>query len=312
MRPLRAFVSACALAAFAWAAPARSDEPAEPPGQTSPPSADAPAAPAPTSPAAAAPATKRQGVAVVLVGPWDDTQARHTRDLARGVYRTPKLRPDLDEGTARILSGGEPSGDDAQAKKLAELRSQITPDLTSQASRDAIAGLAAELPVGAIVLFVPGATGPVVRLAHVDGTKTPPGVRLDPASIAPSPKEGQPDMLDLDPVLTSLERLIAPKAEVTPPPAKPAAKPQPKAGPRKDNLKKGGTKDEPAKPQEESSWYESPWFWVAVGGVAATGITILVVSQTTDVDEGSVALKGKVLSQGTSAQGFFFKQGFVW
>ncbi|NUO50016.1 MAG: hypothetical protein HOV80_14265 [Polyangiaceae bacterium] len=270
--------------------------------------ADEPAAAAPATPAAPSqPVVQRRGVAVVLVGPWEDTQAKHARDLARGVYRTPKLRPDLDEGTVRILTGGEPSGDDAAAKRLSELRSALTPDLTTEASKNALAGLAAELPVGSIVLFIPGSAGPVVRLAHVDGSASPPVTKLDPASIAPSPKEGEPGALDLDPVLASLERLIAPKAEAKLPPSpQPAAKPKPKPGPRKDNLKKTSGTEAPDKPKEDSSFYESPWFWVAVGGVAATGLTILIVSQTTDVGEGSVALKGKVVSQS------IFTRGFVW
>jgi hypothetical protein len=294
----RAVLPACLLAALVWGSvlspgDARADEPP-------------PAAPA-TPAAPSQPAVQRRGVAVVLVGPWEDTQAKHARDLARGVYRTPKLRPELDEGTVRILTGGEPTGDDAPAKRLAELRSALTPDLTTEASKNALAGLAAELPVGSIVLFVPGSTGPVVRLAHVDGSATPPTAKLDPASIAPSPKEGEPGALDLDPVLASLERLIAPKAETALPPGpKTAPKPKPKPGPRKENLKKSSGTEAPDKAKEDSSFFESPWFWVAVGGVAATGLTILIVSQTTDVGEGSVALKGKVVSQS------IFTGGFVW
>lgn len=298
----RAVLPACLSAALVWgtllsSGDARADEPA-------------PAAPA-TPAAPSQPVVQRRGVAVVLVGPWEDTQAKHARDLARGVYRTPKLRPDLDEGTVRILTGGEPSGDDASAKRLSELRSGLTPDLTTEASKNALAGLAAELPVGSIVLFIPGSAGPVVRLAHVDGSASPPTVKLDPASIAPSPKEGEPGALDLDPVLASLERLIAPggpaKAEAKPLPSpQPATKPKPKPGPRKDNLKKGAGTEAPDKPKDDSSFYESPWFWVAVGGVAATGLTILIVSQTTDVGEGSVALKGKVVSQS------IWTGGFVW
>jgi hypothetical protein len=230
----------------------------------------------------------------VLVGPWDDTQARHARDLARGVYRAPKLRPSLDEATVRILTGGEPGADDAAAKQLADFRAALVPDLTSEASKSALAGLAAALPVEAIVLFVPGPAGPTVRLAHVDASAQPPSTRLDPASIAPSPKQGPDGGLDLDPVLTSLERLVAPKAETTLPP-KPVTKPKPKPGPRKENLKKAKPTNEPEKPKDDSSFFESPWFWVAVGGVAAAGLTILIVSQTTDVGEGSIALKGKVL-----------------
>lgn len=246
------------------------------------------------APSAPAPVTARSGVAVVLVGPWDDTHARHSRDLARGVYRRPKLRPSLDEATVRILSGGEPSGDDDAAKQLSALRGKLTPDLTTEEARAALAGLAATLPVEAIVLYVPGPTGPSVRLAHVDGTKVPPTTRLDPASLAPSPREDQPGALDLDPVLTSLERLIAPKPATALPPRRPTAQ-KPKPGPRKENLEKGQPGKEPDKPKDDSSFFESPWFWVAVGGVAATGLTILIVSQTTNVGEGSVALRGKVL-----------------
>ncbi len=284
-RTARLVAAAWALSALGWAGSARSDEP---PLQAPAASAAPPAAAAP------APAAKRTGVAVVLVGPWEDVPAKQARDLARGVYRTPKLRPELEEGTVRILSGGEPVGDDPAPKRLADLRRSLSSDLTTPGTREVLDSLAAELSVVAIVLFVPGATGPVVRLAHVDATKSPPKTRLDPASIAPSPLEGQEGALDLEPVLVSLERLIAPKVEVAPPPKAPAAKPKP--GPRKDNLTKGKPAGAPAKPEgEETSFFESPWFWVALGGVAATGLTILIVSQTTDVGEGTVALRGKVL-----------------
>ncbi len=299
----RTFLPACLFAALVGGTVCTADEAR----------ADEPPPAAPATPAAPSqPVVQRRGVAVVLVGPWEDTQAKHARDLARGVYRTPKLRPELDEGTVRILTGGEPTGDDAAAKRLAELRSALTPDLTTEASKNALAGLAAELPIGSIVLFIPGSTGPVVRLAHVDGSASPPSAKLDPASIAPSPKEGEPGTLDLDPVLASLERLIAPgvgapKGETALPPGPAtAAKPKPKPGPRKENLKKNASTEAPDKAKEDSSFFESPWFWVAVGGVAATGLTILIVSQTTDVGEGSVALKGKVVSQS------LYTGGFVW
>lgn len=297
-------VSGAGLLALVWAATASSDEPAKPPAP--PPSASAPApsasapaaapsAPAaPAAPASAVPAGARAGVAVVLVGPWDDTLARQARDLARAAYRAPKLRPQLDEATVRILTGGEPSADDVAGKQLSDLRARLAPDLTTEESRAGLAGLAAALPVEAIVLFVPGPVGPSVRLAHVDATKSPPSTRVDPATLAPSPKEGQPGALDLDPVLTSLERLVAPKAKATRPLGPPTGE-KAKPGPRKENLKNAKPSKEPEKPKEESSWYESPWFWVAVGGVAATGLTILIVSQTTDVGQGSVALRGKVL-----------------
>ena len=240
------------------------------------------------------PITSRAGVAVILVGPWDDTQARHARELARGAYRAPKLRPRLDEATVRILTGGGPSPDDAPGKQLADLRARLAPDLTTEESRGALRGLAALLPVEAIVLFVPGPAGPSVRLAHVDATKAAPTIRLDPATLAPSPKEDQPGALDLGPVLTSLERLVAPQAKPAVPKGPPTSN-QAKPGPRKENLKNAKPSKEPEKPKEDSSWFESPWFWVAVGGVAATGLTILIVSQTTDVGQGSVALRGKVL-----------------
>jgi hypothetical protein len=46
-------------------------------------------------------------------------------------------------------------------------------------------------------------------------------------------------------------------------------------------------------PSEQRPWWKSPWFWGPVGGVAATGIAVLVLSRTLNTS-GDVHLTGKV------------------
>ena len=55
------------------------------------------------------------------------------------------------------------------------------------------------------------------------------------------------------------------------------------------------TPSAPKPPDESTSIASKPWFWVIIGGVAALGLTAVIVSQTVDTSSGNVHLQGKVL-----------------
>lgn len=299
MRPSVHAVVSLVLAAWlgSQASPARAQAPAEaaPPPTASPSAASAPASAtassaAPTSPPASSSATPR-GLVVLVQG--DDPEASAgCRELAKKVYRSDRLRPSLGEASARALCGARAS-EPAEAAALAELRLALTTPLDGAGARAVLEAVARRLPAEGLL---------VVERAGEELSASL--LRAEPGSAASTLRAGRTTLalgrvggaLVLSEVTADLERLLGPAplveaatspvAPLTIPPAGGAEQP---AGPRRPST------PPPPAPAEESSLTSSPWFWVAVGSVAALGLSILIVSQATDVDEGSVRLQGRVL-----------------
>lgn len=248
----------------------------------------------PASASAEEPASRPRGVAVVAPGAPDEDLGRACRELAREVYRLDGLRPDLDEGSARALCGGDP-GVEAGPKRVAELRQGLTPSLSGASSSVLALALADELGVSALVLVEPSGGSTTVRVVRVASVGGKPTLFLEPTRLDASPS-GEPPVVAWATVGRAVGVLVEDEGEgasdgsAPPTVGLPSAEAGP--GPRRDLL----LGPRPAAPADagDKAFYESPWFWVAAGSVAAVGIVVLVVSQTTDVGQGTVKLTGQV------------------
>ena len=193
------------------------------------------------------PRPKPKGIVVVATEGATDA----AWPLARAVYGDDMLRPrDIDDAKARVLAGEAGSADLAE---LAELRAGVKGD--DAASRQVLAALADKLRVVGIVVVSAG-DPPSARLYDAD-TKA-----FDAARYAPEKGEWAG-------AVKSLERWYLP----SPPPLVTAVPKEP----------------EPAKPQDKpkeksKSFYESPWFWAAIGAALLIGGGVLIATnvQTSD------------------------------
>ncbi len=215
------------------------------------PPASAPAPIASTS----APKKATRGLAVVaLNGATDATWA-----LAREVYASALLRPtSIDDARARVLAGEAPATNaPADVRDLAQLVAAVKGD--DAASRQLLAGIAAQLGVRGVVVVDTQKPRPSARVYVADaGT-------FDAARYAPD----DTPLLSWNGAVQSLTRtyapLTAPSTAPTPPIAPtPASSQAPAAalhdGPRLDNSPPPGKK-----------FYESGWFWGAIGAAAFAG-----------------------------------------
>jgi hypothetical protein len=228
-----------------------------------------------------------------------------TRALAKQLYAVPRLRPHADEGTVSALAGvPTPADATATLREISELRAGLTPDLESATSRALLESLGRKVDVEGLVVVstIPGGATQA-RLLRVEGS--PDGgvtTHLEGAIFAAT--EGPPAAVGEGPSYswnaTSIASLLGPAPAAGPGKGK---GPQGALGPRRDSLPSAKTATAPGKPKPKSkadekkskNIFESPWFWVAAGGLAAIGVTALVVSQTVDTHSGSVNLQGKVL-----------------
>ncbi|CAN5393947.1 hypothetical protein BH09MYX1_BH09MYX1_63110 [soil metagenome] len=187
------------------------------------------------------------GVAVIAEGEATDA-ATVTWPLAQATYAKATLRPkSLSEGAARALVGEIPAEDaPSDVKELAELRRAVRGD--DAVTREILGNVGRRVHSKAILVLAtrPNAP-PQVRLFDV-GKKT-----FDAARWEPESRDG---VYAWDGTVASVERSLNP-----PPPAQIVVKTTPTlaivpAAPAKDKTK----------------WfYESPWFWIAVGGAALLG-----------------------------------------
>jgi len=191
------------------------------------------------------PQPKPRGIVVVAIDGATDA----AWPLARAVYGDEMLRPrDIDDAKARVLAGESAPADLAE---LAELRAGVKGD--DAASRQVLAALAGKLHVVGIVVVSTDATA---RLYDAD-TKA-----FDAARYAPEKGEWTG-------AVKSLERWYLP----TPPPLVTAVPKEPQPAKPTD------------KPKEKSkSFYESPWFWAAIGAALLIGGGVLIATnvQTSD------------------------------
>lgn len=232
-----------------------------------------------------APASTRRGVAIVALGavgteerPDGGPALDASLALARVVYQNKKLRPNADEAMVQVLAGRPAPKDDPKLTELAELRAALPLELDTVTARALLEGLARKVDARAMVLVSVGgedarATARVVRVDELDGKLE---VRLDPAVFAATGPTAESPRYTWTSVDTALVALMG-TGEV---------------GPRRDPTTVPGA---PKPPDESTNIASKPWFWVIIGGVAALGVTAIIVSQTVDTSSGTVHLQGKVL-----------------
>ncbi len=240
-------------------------------------------------PPPAQPAPPRPQLAGALVIAASDGAAPAAKALAFDVYRDAELRPSIDDPTARVLAG-EPAAEGAPArlKEIAELRASIAHADSAPVARRLLASLGTELGAALVVsvaldgarpvarVLRPGAPafesielGPTVEVSP-DGARTFrwPGATETLRGFLPRPLiSGAPPLVNLGaaPIPASTAPL-APRAETAAPPLEPL-------GP--------------------NPFYKSPWFWGSVGGAAALGLSVFLISRATS-STSNVHLSGKV------------------
>jgi hypothetical protein len=219
-----------------------------------------------------------KGAAVVLVGS-DGDRARDCRELAREVYKRPALLPVIDEPVARSLCAPASEATGAAAK-VGELRASLGDRIDNAATQAVLVALAGELGTRAIILVSTGKVGTLVRVVRAADKP-----KAEPVSF---------DLMQTDPQKPIAWAELAESTELmlADPKLKEPAPTGELPGPRKSLAASIG-KDPP--PETPAQFFDSPWFWVAAGGVVAVGLAILIVSQATDVNEGNVLIQGKVL-----------------
>jgi hypothetical protein len=232
------------------------------------------AAPAP----APAPTQAARGALVVAVS---DDAAPPARALAREVYRDAALRPAIDDATARVLTGEAPPALPAHPKltEMAEVRASIAGAGSEVASRRLLASLGTETS-SALVLAVRMEAGrPVAKVLQVSSATYE---RIELGATIETATDGARSFL-WPGAATTLKGLLpnaAPPRPALPPKLKPAVA-APPPPPRET-------------PKESKPVWSSPWFWGTLGGVAAVGITVFVLAQTTGAPD-TVHLDGRVV-----------------
>ncbi len=193
------------------------------------------------------PVATKKGVAVVATEGASDA----AWGLAQKIYASPLRPPAIDDAQARVLAGeNAPSPELAE---LIELRSGVKGE--DAASRQLLAAIADRLSASALVVVFSGGENqpPVARVFHADN------VSFDAARYSPDASGGWNGTVDL------LTRQFAP-----PPPAPTA--PPPKTAAKASNG-----------PDSKPFW-QSPWFWVAIGTAVLVGAGVLIATnvQTSD------------------------------
>lgn len=184
-----------------------------------------------------------RGYAVLARPPFRDA----AWSLAQDTYRSERLRPRLDEGTARVLAGEAAPSGRRDLTDLAETRDAITDE--GVPSRKLLASLAKDLGLEGILVVTQvtregeSPAAPVARVFEADaGSFSPIEVR-----------SGEGRWLG---AVASIERLAPPMAREQAS-SKPVRAPSPDAA----HAQEGKSK----------AFYESPWFWGAAGAAIALG-----------------------------------------
>jgi hypothetical protein len=192
---------------------------------------------------------KPEGKGVAVVAADGATDAAWP--LAGAIYSSNVLRPPtVDDARARVLAG-EPARS-PELNDLAELRAGVKGD--DAASRQVLAAIADKLSVQGIVVVFAG---------------DPPTARLyDASTRAFDAARYSPDKDGWKSTVSSLERPYLPQ------PA-PLVTNVPK---EKEPLAP------PPKPTKSKAFYESPWFWGAIGAVLLIGGGVLIATQVQTSD----------------------------
>jgi hypothetical protein len=175
--------------------------------------------------------------------------------LAKDVYASAALRPAaLDEAHARVLAGEAPAaGASQELTDLAASRAAVHGD--DAPSRQILAGIARDLHVRGVIVVDPGASSPKSATARVFLADA---AAFDAARYAPDDAA----VTSWRGAIQSLSRAYSPPPP--PAPVTPAATTAPapaaalREGPKVENMPSGSKK-----------FYESPWFWGALGVAAA-------------------------------------------
>ncbi len=227
-----------------------------------------------------------RGLAVALLGRGSESASKACRNTARAVYAG-GLAPAVSEPMALALCAEEPTTPDARA--VSEVRAALTAPLDSASSRALVLALLEQTGARAVLLIaerVDDETGlPVLEVDLVRRAPTERGPRtlVDPARFR------------LSGATFDATSLAAVAGELFGAPACSEASP---CAPNPPSPSAVATLDwfipTPPAPEGGATFVDTPWFWVAAGGVAALGLTILIVSQTTDVDRSTIVVEGSV------------------
>jgi hypothetical protein len=247
---------------------------------------------APSFAHAAEPVANGGGALVIAIS---DDASPAAKPLAREVYKDDALRPAVDEGTARVLTG-EPAPQDASAKlrETAEIRAALPKAEGDAAARRLLASLGAEHKAVLVVAVSMDGERPIARVLRVESA------RYEPIELGATIETGEGGAKNFQwpGATTTLRRLLAPAPATAPavgtataPAAGTATAPgpiAPKPVPAQKPLKRP---DESGK----APWYKSGWFWGPLGAVVGVGAAVLIASQVTKDDTPMIRLKGQVV-----------------
>ena len=208
------------------------------------------------------------------------------RALAHEVYREPLLRPSIDEATARILTGDaatatpEAAGSSGKLAEIAALRGSIAASVTDITTRHLLASLGSSLRADLVIAVSLDGGHAMAKVLHA-GTASYEHVELGAGvEIAADGARS----FKWPGAASTLRGLLPAPPQPSPPPE--AAKPLAKVPEYAKPVHK-------APPTEQGPIWKSPWFWAAIGGVAAVGVTVFVLSKTTGTTH-SIHLDGSV------------------
>jgi len=175
--------------------------------------------------------------------------------LAQDTYRSERLRPRVDEATARVLAGEPPPEGRRDLRDLADTRDAIVDE--GAPARKLLASLSKDLGLEGVLVVSraePEGEGPAIaRLFEAEaGTFSPLEVR------EARDGEGGPWAS----AVASLERIAPAVAREPRAAARPAAQPEGKS----------------------KAFYESPWFWGAAGAAATLGAVFFLSSRDSSAD----------------------------
>jgi hypothetical protein len=230
----------------------------QPPAAT----AAAPASPPPPAPAPPA-ATAPSGVGVVAVAGATDA----AWPLAQAVYGTPALRPaGIDEAHARVLCGEPPaSGAPADLKDLADSVAAVRGE--DAPSRMILGEIAHRFAVRALVVVHLDAGRPAARVFLPDSGA------FDAATYAPDATPANAWTATTQ----SLARTFGPPAAPAPAAAPPAAATPPPSSAPPLALHAEPVVDNT--PPKGKAFYESGWFWGALGAAAFAGAAVFLATR---------------------------------
>jgi hypothetical protein len=226
----------------------------------------------------------RRGAVVVAVG---DEAGPAARALAREVYRDERLRPRIDDPTARVLAGDAP-GPDAPASltDLGRARAGLVVPVSEDDAtyRRVLAGIGAELGAELVVPVEVRGGRTSARALRVEGASFA-GVEVS-ATVSGEPAGAPIQWANAPAVLRALLPADRPVE------AKPAG---PRAGALAPTAKPGPPPRarRPAEPPSKSM-FSSPFFWGSLGAVAAVGIGIFVAARVSDDADDTFLVQGSV------------------